>query len=237
MSNKYNSFGMTVAKVIEYFQSGCQTAATVTAQFGGSTVIQSYLDDVTYEVVGAMSTEILNKLEFVQLEDLTGKIPGGLRAESSTVTTGLAPVSDVLMVWEFGERPVVEPSNYNKLDTDYWSYALDGDSKAVITRSGQNWGEGTIVYASYTIDTTDSGFSMPSIAAIIKEGVVQRMGPKNYSDESAWEYLKMREKEYQEKLKMISDRDWIPDEMRTLAWWHQPEKYEGIFSVKSYRGA
>ena len=228
----YNNFGLTVASVVNSFVTGSIDATQMTADLGGNAIIQDVMDDVTYEVVNSMCDNLRTKLgPTVELEQLSPK--GGLTDPTASLTLGLTTVTSVTSLWQFASPPYDRPNALNNISTDYYSTTIT-DGVATITGSF-DFGEATFVYVTYEIDTDSADYSIPSIAAIVKQGVVARIGNRVYSDENSWNYIKVIKKDYDLKLEKLSACDWVPVELKKLNWWKSPHKAGGASTIPWYR--
>ena len=226
----FNNFGCTISDVLAHFVTGCNAEVAVESQLGGETIINNLITNITNEVAAHICANILNKIVRVEFEQINPE--GGLASTVNSVTAGLSPVSSVIGVWNFSDRPVTPPNTQNDLSNSDFSSDIDANGVLTITR---NFSQGTYVYLSYELDTDNPNYSIPSLASIVCLGAVARLGPKIYSDEAQWKYLETIEKQYEKNLKMIENCDYRLPELSTLRWW-QPINDGAIVSIPLFRG-
>lgn len=228
MSN-YNNFGLSTTEIIEFFVSGAKGADSVSLleNFGGQSKVQSIIDDVTYEVLMNMDDALFYTLRNVELEQLNPD--GGLVNDTSSLTLGLTPVQSITNIWRFAGVVASRPDSRNALDTDEYDIDITDGVATISLTNGDDWQEGQYVYASYVRDVDDASFLIPSIATIIKAGVVAVLGGNYFSNgDSVWENVKMQNSKFNKFKEKLTKGGWYPPEIRRLQYWK--DKSVGVIS-------
>lgn len=228
----YNNFGATTTSVAHYLGvSGCQSAADVITQFT-SDVIETFMEDVVQEIVGNMCYTTRDLINEVELEQLNRD--GGIKDNVSTLTLGLSPVSSVYDVWIFGARPAMRPNTRNALEIDDFTVSITSGVATLTYNHGDYWPEGSYVYATYQLDTDSTDYNFNSLKSMVHLGVAARLWTI-HSDDDTWGHLKNIAGLYQTALKRIRDCSWLPNELRALRFYSDPDQSK-VSSVYVFRG-